>query len=138
VLNEINVRLAPKPMPRVRRMRRADGTRRPPIFLGLFYATFDITTRELRYANADLPPPMLTAPTAETLNERGGPAIGMLPGCSTPRRHHFDGGETCCLYTDGLNEARNLGRLNSLRAHRRVARSTAHNARRRENKSQPT
>jgi hypothetical protein len=114
VLNEINVRLAAEADAASRRMRRG-RTRRPPIFLGLLYATFDITTRELRYANADLPPPILHgADRRETLNESGGPAIGMLPGLLyTEGVTTLTGGETLLFYTDGLNEARNLVGLNS-------------------------
>ena len=85
----------------------------PPIFVGMICATFDAATGELRYANAGLPDPILqTDGGAEDLTASGGPALGMLPemtfdeGVRTLR-----GGETLLLFTDGLSEARNLGKI---------------------------
>jgi anti-sigma regulatory factor (Ser/Thr protein kinase) len=113
LLNEINRRLAAEADAAAAADLAAGRPQRPPIFLGLLYATFDIATRELRYANADLPALVLRgANRHETLNDSGGPAIGMLPGLLyTEGVATLAAGDTLLLFTDGLTEARNLGRV---------------------------
>ncbi len=82
-----------------------------PIFLGMFCATFDSATGELRYANAGMPDPLISAGgSVETLASSGGPPLGMLPEMTYQDSVRvLRGGETLLLFTDGLTEARNLG-----------------------------
>lgn len=111
-LAEINRTLAEESVANLNAEIAAGRMPRPPIFLGMLYATFDTATRELRYANAGMPDPLLcTRGGSVTLSATGGPSLGMVPDIS------YDEGvrtladnETVLLFTDGLSEARNLGK----------------------------
>ncbi len=110
-LAEINTTLASESAADMAAAIAANQTPRTPIFLGLLYATFDASTRELRYANAGMPDPILfVGGRSETLADSGGPALGMVPGMTYAEGVRIlDRGETLLLFTDGLSEARNLG-----------------------------
>ncbi len=110
-LAEINDTLASESAADMAAAMAANQTPRTPIFLGLLYATLDIVTGELRYANAGMPDPILFADgKSETLGGSGGPSLGMVPGMTFGEGvRTLTGVETLLMFTDGLSEARNIG-----------------------------
>ena len=82
-------------------------------FITLFYLQYDITTRQLSFANAGHPPPLLFSPFQSKCRQLD--AEGMILGVrknvifeekTTP----ISKGDLILLYTDGLTEAENPAR----------------------------
>ena len=79
-------------------------------FITLFYLQYDISTRQLSFANAGHPPPLLLSPFQQECSQLD--ADGMILGV---RKHivfeekttPLANGDLILLYTDGLTEAEN-------------------------------
>jgi sigma-B regulation protein RsbU (phosphoserine phosphatase) len=78
-------------------------------FASLFYAVYDTTHAQLVYVNAGHLPPVLVDPAADAAPvrlDRGGPVLGLLPGCTYEvGRVQVSPGSVLVAYTDGLTEA---------------------------------
>ncbi|HEX5096200.1 MAG TPA: SpoIIE family protein phosphatase [Acidimicrobiia bacterium] len=81
----------------------------PNAMATLWYGNYDPATRELRFASAGHPPPMLVDArrTARYIEAPNGPPLGVVHqlACSDASLH-LDVGTTILLYTDGLVERR--------------------------------
>jgi len=79
-------------------------------FITLFYLQYDITTRQLSFANAGHPPPLLLSPFQSQCRLLD--AEGMILGCEKnvifeEKTTTLNEGDLILLYTDGLTEAEN-------------------------------
>jgi integral membrane sensor domain MASE1/anti-sigma regulatory factor (Ser/Thr protein kinase) len=83
----------------------------PNAMATLWYGNYDPATRELRFASAGHPPPMLVdvRRTSRFLEAENGPPLGVVQhlGCGDAS-FHLDVGTTILLYTDGLVERRRV------------------------------
>lgn len=84
-----------------------------PVFVTAFYLIIDTRTRELRFASAGHPSPLLlaasNASTRDLLDGRPDPALGILPHTQYRTHHgHFAPGDLIFLFTDGIHEACSL------------------------------
>jgi serine phosphatase RsbU (regulator of sigma subunit)/anti-sigma regulatory factor (Ser/Thr protein kinase) len=83
----------------------------PNAMATLWYGNYDPATRELRFASAGHPPPMLvdSEHTARYLEAPNGPPLGVVHHlvCSDAS-FYLDVGTTILLYTDGLVERRRV------------------------------
>jgi len=93
----------------LRRTAAALGQLLPDALATVIYATLDVATGRLSYANAGHPPPVIGRidGTAEYLDDPPGIMLG-APSASrfTARQHTLGPGDTLLLYTDGLIEDR--------------------------------
>jgi serine phosphatase RsbU (regulator of sigma subunit)/CBS domain-containing protein len=79
-------------------------------FVTAFYGVLDRKNRELRYANAGHPPPLLCKPARNALEPLAvnGMMLGILPDSRYAERSiPLESGDRLCLYTDGVIECRN-------------------------------
>jgi Stage II sporulation protein E (SpoIIE) len=77
-------------------------------FATVIVATYDRRNAELRYAKAGHEPPLISG--VDNLDEETACPLGLRLGESWPEfSHTLRAGETVCLYTDGLKEARKGG-----------------------------
>lgn len=77
-------------------------------FATVIVATYDHRSAELRYAKAGHEPPLISG--VDNLDEETACPLGLRLGESWPEfSHTLRPGETVCLYTDGLKEARKGG-----------------------------
>jgi sigma-B regulation protein RsbU (phosphoserine phosphatase) len=76
------------------------------IFLTAFVGMVDTRNGEVRYANAGHPPAFVTG--SEVISELGptGPLVGLVGTGWSTAEAQIAPGETLCIYTDGLIEAR--------------------------------
>jgi serine phosphatase RsbU (regulator of sigma subunit) len=79
-------------------------------FITLFYLQYDITTRQLSFANAGHPPPLLLSPFQSECRQLD--AEGMILGVRKnvifeEKTTTLSEGDLILLYTDGLTEAEN-------------------------------
>jgi serine phosphatase RsbU (regulator of sigma subunit) len=79
-------------------------------FITLFYLQYDITTRQLSFANAGHPPPLLLSPFQSVCRQLD--AEGMILGVRKnvifeEKTTTLAKGDLILLYTDGLTEAEN-------------------------------
>lgn len=76
-------------------------------FATVFLGILDVATGELEYSSAGHPAPVIIGPgTPRQLESRGG-LLGAFPDTQFPASHTvLAAGETMCLYTDGIIEAR--------------------------------
>ncbi|MHB9004362.1 MAG: SpoIIE family protein phosphatase [Coriobacteriia bacterium] len=76
-------------------------------FATVFLGILDVATGELEYSSAGHPAPVITGPGAPRQLESRGGLLGAFPHTQFPVSHTvLAGGETMCLYTDGISEAR--------------------------------
>jgi sigma-B regulation protein RsbU (phosphoserine phosphatase) len=83
------------------------------MFVTLFLSILDLSTGELYYTNAGHNPPYLKRydGTIEILNQRHGPAIGMIDDIVyTESKIALNYGDLLVVYTDGITEAMNSDR----------------------------
>jgi PAS domain S-box-containing protein len=83
------------------------------MFVTLFYGVLDESSRNLVYANAGHPPPLLMRAGSKSFEnlEVTGIALGAMGGAKYEERRVFlSAGDVLVLYTDGVNEAENNNR----------------------------
>jgi PAS domain S-box-containing protein len=86
---------------------------REGMFVTLFYGVLDKSSRNLVYANAGHPPPLLMRAASKSFEnlEVTGIALGAMGGAKyDERRVSLFAGDVLVLYTDGVNEAENGNR----------------------------
>jgi phosphoserine phosphatase RsbU/P len=77
-------------------------------FVTMVFAVFDPATRNLSFANAGHPWPLLGHNGKATfLDGCSGPPLGLFDAKYTAKEFHFDRGARLLLYTDGITEAEN-------------------------------
>lgn len=78
-------------------------------FVTAFYGIYDQNTRELRFAIAGHPLPLLREPDGTVIvldSPHAGPPLGILPDVDYPAAHiTLKPGQTIVVYTDGITEA---------------------------------
>jgi sigma-B regulation protein RsbU (phosphoserine phosphatase) len=74
-----------------------------------FYGEYESTTRCLTYVNAGHNPPMVFRTASNVIRlETGGPAVGLMPGCSYQQATiQLQAGDRFLAFTDGIVEALN-------------------------------
>lgn len=80
------------------------------MYVTLFYGILNVRTGLLEYSNAGHNPPYAFSSDGQvrSLNERGGPMLGIFEGFQYETRStELRGGEGVLLFTDGVTEARN-------------------------------
>ncbi|HEY3413270.1 MAG TPA: SpoIIE family protein phosphatase [Armatimonadota bacterium] len=81
------------------------------VFITLFYATLDIRTKVLTWANAGHDSPLLCSPDSTVVQlDSSGRALGLMPEAAyTQSDTALKPGDVLLMYTDGLTEARRNG-----------------------------
>jgi Serine phosphatase RsbU, regulator of sigma subunit len=96
---------------------------RSNLFVTVFYAIFDLTSKSFKYANGGHLPALYLAKnrTSELLNVKDGTPLGLMDGEYSGSARQFGEGDIFVFYTDGVTEAMNakgemyeIGRLTSL------------------------
>jgi serine phosphatase RsbU (regulator of sigma subunit)/ABC-type amino acid transport substrate-binding protein len=96
-----------------RRLTSVLKTQSSPIFATAFYACFDLAARQIIYANAGHPWPLVInrrSGRSELIghNQKHGPALGIFEDAEFPKiSQPMTAGEVWLLYTDGLFETAN-------------------------------
>jgi sigma-B regulation protein RsbU (phosphoserine phosphatase) len=74
-----------------------------------FYSQYDAASRRLAYVNGGHNPPMILRKGSDIIRlQAGGPAVGLLPGCSYEQGVvQLQCGDVFLAFTDGISEAMN-------------------------------